>query len=364
MARDYTDQTNINAPDGNNPYGIPKDENPVGARNGTLVNEKFIADAWIFFQKLLDRAGITANNVVENDVNGYQFHEALDNHIFSNNNISFERQGNVLSLSSDEPAITALSTFEVAYINTNPLLETRLRTYTFDGTNWSQVGNSLIMSESNSAIAALDANTVALYGNTSKNLRTYTFDGTNWSQVGNVLNLNVISKSICFIDTNRIAFIDSSGDDLSVYEFNGTNWSQIGNSLPLSIGQSAVTAIAVNRIVVADATANTLTTYTFNGTDFVQEFSNVIDNISRPSMSALNSRRIVLVDETLSAVVVYEISGTSWQRIGSKIEFDGVIAPSVTALSKTEIAIVSFGLGITKYRQSFDVGLPPSPQFH
>jgi hypothetical protein len=60
------------APGGIVPFGALKD-----APSGTRVNTKMLGDIWQMMQQMLDGAGITANNLPDNDTNGYQFTEAL-----------------------------------------------------------------------------------------------------------------------------------------------------------------------------------------------------------------------------------------------------------------------------------------------
>lgn len=59
--------------DGTNPYGSIKD---VPA--GTLVDEKMLADAVVFFQRLADKAGITLNDLPDNVTNTFQFYLAFE----------------------------------------------------------------------------------------------------------------------------------------------------------------------------------------------------------------------------------------------------------------------------------------------
>jgi len=69
-----TGPANVDYPNG-------KINDDSGSGNGTPVNEAVIGDIIQFFQKLLIGAGITANNLFDNDNNGYQLVDALDDRI-------------------------------------------------------------------------------------------------------------------------------------------------------------------------------------------------------------------------------------------------------------------------------------------
>lgn len=60
------------APGGIVPFGALKD-----APSGTRVNTKMLGDVWQMLQQLAAGAGLTLNNLPDNNTNGYQFTEAL-----------------------------------------------------------------------------------------------------------------------------------------------------------------------------------------------------------------------------------------------------------------------------------------------
>ena len=71
------------------------------------------------------------------------------------------------------PALTALNGTDVAFIDDG---NEELRTYRFDGTNWSLVGNGLsVTGITNSVLAALNGTDVAFIADTLEELRTYRF---------------------------------------------------------------------------------------------------------------------------------------------------------------------------------------------
>lgn len=75
MARILANQQNISAPDGDYLYGRIKDDD--GTNDGTPVNEKVYGDIHQFFARLAAMAGITLNDLPDNEYSGFQFYEAL-----------------------------------------------------------------------------------------------------------------------------------------------------------------------------------------------------------------------------------------------------------------------------------------------
>jgi hypothetical protein len=73
--RPLASKTNVTPPGGDYSYGRIKD-NP-GDNTGTPVNEAVYGDLHQFFERLMAIAGVTANNLPENDANGYQLFTAL-----------------------------------------------------------------------------------------------------------------------------------------------------------------------------------------------------------------------------------------------------------------------------------------------
>jgi hypothetical protein len=72
MARGIQNFPNVTAPDSDYLDGNVKD-----APNGTPVNTLTMSDAWQFFAKLMRVAGLTFNNLPDNESNGYQLYDAL-----------------------------------------------------------------------------------------------------------------------------------------------------------------------------------------------------------------------------------------------------------------------------------------------
>lgn len=72
---------NITASDSEYPYGNIRDRN--GAIAGTPGNVEVYADMHQFFEKLVDESSVTANNLPDNEYNGWQLWEALQDRIYN-----------------------------------------------------------------------------------------------------------------------------------------------------------------------------------------------------------------------------------------------------------------------------------------
>ena len=125
------------------------------------------------------------------------------------------------------------------------------RIYTYDGTNWVQVGADIdgenAFDESGTAVAiSADGNTVIIgarvnsgNGLGSGHARIYTYDGTNWIQVGaDIDGENAFDQSGTAVaisaDGNTVAIgarVNSDNGTFSgharIFNFDGTNWVQV-----------------------------------------------------------------------------------------------------------------------------------------
>lgn len=66
---------NVTPPGGDYPYGDIK--NNTGSNNGTPVDRNVYGDIHQFFAKMFAESGLTANNQLDNEANGFQLFEAL-----------------------------------------------------------------------------------------------------------------------------------------------------------------------------------------------------------------------------------------------------------------------------------------------
>jgi hypothetical protein len=111
---------------------------------------------------------------------------------------------------------------------------------------------------------------VAVVHDSQNRLYRLHFDGTDWAQVGNSLVISSMTNpSICEFGTNRVAYIDSSNDDLRVYENDGSDWSQVGSDTTVAItSRSPMVKLNDTDIVLSVATSGWTQVMRFNGSTF------------------------------------------------------------------------------------------------
>ena len=99
-----------------------------------------------------------------------------------------------------------------------------------------EIGTGLSVSlTTNPALAALNSTDVVLLIHFNPELKTYTFDGKNWTQKGNALSItDATYPALATLNSTDIAFVDITNKELRCYTFNGTNWTQKGNGLTIN----------------------------------------------------------------------------------------------------------------------------------
>ncbi len=254
----------------------------------------------------------------------------------------FVQEGNSLAVSTVgiRPALAALNSTDVAFIDGG---NDSLRTYRFDGTNWSQVGNSLAVTTGNFvSLAALNSTDVAYIDVDNDSLRTYRFDGTDWSQVGNSLAVGTVGN-VAHLDaltSTDIVFLDDSNDSLRTYRFDGTNWSQVGNSLVVATAFAALAALNSTDVASIDSTRDSLLTYRFDGTDWSQVGNSLAVVGTRPALTALTSTDVAFIDDGNDSLRTYRFDGTDWSQVGGNLAVSTVANPALAALNSTDVAYI------------------------
>lgn len=69
------DKENVVAPDANDIYGSLKDD--TGAHDGTYADTEMLKDSLVFFERLMEKSGITPNGLDDNESNGFQLYQAF-----------------------------------------------------------------------------------------------------------------------------------------------------------------------------------------------------------------------------------------------------------------------------------------------
>jgi hypothetical protein len=148
------------------------------------------------------------------------------------NGSSWAQVGNSLTIAFlGFGSISKLSSNRIANYDSNLA---RFATYEFDGTDWTNIGSNLFVGDYlKTSSTPIGENLIAWASTT--HLRTYSFAGGVWAQVGNSLSLTSSNPEIITIAPNKVIFIDATNDEFRVYVFDGTNWSQTGEKLPYAV---------------------------------------------------------------------------------------------------------------------------------
>lgn len=95
--------------------------------------------------------------------------------------------------------------------------------------------------------------TIALIDTAQSKLVTYRYSGGVWTQIGNSLLItNLVAPNITFFNTNQIIFHDTTLGVMRHYTFNGTDWIVSGNTYSIGGGfTSALGSVSLANIMLA-----------------------------------------------------------------------------------------------------------------
>lgn len=216
--------------------------------------------------------------------------------------------------------VTALDSDTVIIVRSN-LNNKYMGAVVWNGANWTY-GSYKTYSSSTSGplIAALTSRTFAHFDPAFAELRTYEWDGlmsgnSGITQIGNGLAIPGSSfVAMTALDSSTLVVNDLSTDDLRVYKWNGTDWSQVGNALPLANGDHGLATLSGTTIVLADAINEELRTYSWDGANWT-EIGTAVSLptstwISGPKLAALDNPTIAYFDRQTDYLRTYQ-SGVS-----------------------------------------------------
>lgn len=269
------------------------------------------------------------------------------NLVFDTASASISTTGNALALTphTSRGALAALNTTTVAFIDgTND----QLKTYEWNGTDWSQVGNALTITGVGVTvdIDALDSTTIAFVDDGIKQLRTYEWDGSDWSQVGSGLAVSSnFQNSITALDSTTVAVYLDQPDELQTYSWNGSTWSAVGTAYTaLSVNLPQIAALDSTNIALIEDTSSQIRTLTWNGSTWSQTGSALTlsgGNIDYSSITALSSTAAVVAHEQADQVQLYTWNGSTWSFSTSLSISVGATHSAVCAFSPTEVAFTN-----------------------
>ena len=187
-----------------------------------------------------------------------------------------------------------------------------VRIYSWDGTNWSKVGNDIdgeaagdqsgvsVSIDSDGSHVAIGASANGGTGSAAGHVRIYSWDGTNWSKVGNDIDGEAaydrsgVSVSIDS-DGSHVAIGASANDGtgsnaghVRIYSWDGTNWSKVGNDID---GEAAGDYSGVSVSIDSDGSHVAIGAYANGGTG-----------------------------DAAGHVRIYSWDGTNWSKVGNDID--------------------------------------------
>lgn len=231
-----------------------------------------------------------------------------------------------------------------------PSTGNRVQVFSYNGTSWTQKGNTIVSSSrggesislnADGTIICIGAPLSGMAGTNAGIIQVYAFDGTTWQQRGaNILGTAIGdafgSKVVISSDGNTIGasaiYEDNNGESdigsVRIYTYNGTNWIQKG----ATIFGSGINALG--RILEMDASGNTIITgrfnglnrvLTYNGSDWIQKGQNLIatspENIVSATISG-DANTIAYGTQNTSKtgqVRIFSFNGSEWIQLGSTL---------------------------------------------
>jgi hypothetical protein len=251
--------------------------------------------------------------------------------------------------------------------SSNGTLSGHVRIFSYNGSTWSQVGNSIegesSGDNSGSYLSLNDlGNIVAIsapwnddHGNASGHVRIYNFDGSAWVQLGNdidgVSSLDNFGRSVSLSSDGLTVAIGANGNDgngnyaghIRVFNYDGNSWLQLGNDI-----EGEVASDACGYAVSISSDGNTLAAgspyndgngmqsghvriFNFDGVNWLQ----LGGNIEGESINDISGKSVSISDDGLTVAIgspknddngsdaghvrVFKFNGASWIQVGLSI---------------------------------------------
>lgn len=312
---------NAIAPTPTYPYGDIRDEDTVNNIQGTPINRLTNADIHQFFNKMADEAGITRNDLPDNEDNGYQTFEALYRTTLLNEKQLhgvYSEQLSILTDSAVGQVFNLFVTTDKIYATSRNALNPRIFEYNIDGTYVTSFGGGYL--ELPVDIAASDTHLfITDVKISSNNLNLQIVEISSGNLVGSiVIDSSVTSSALApiFLDRTLNKCYISQGEDANDSIFvvdvqDETNPSILTNQ-EIS-GQDVDTVSDI--FVVRDRCY--FSVQSGGGGVVWQDISDVnnpvnvsafASNVSQPSGITIIGTKMYVVDSSATNVYVYDIN--------------------------------------------------------
>ncbi len=229
-----------------------------------------------------------------------------------------------------------------------------LKTYDFDGTDWSNVGTNGT-TVSSGTIRSLSDTTVdgnIVYIDSDDVLQGYVFNGSTWETVGSQGAITTSWCAICKLSATRyvVATKDTS-HELSVWDFSGTTWTQVGNTFDTGTTAGNLPSVGYmsdSTFSYCDAGTGSIRMYSFDGENITQVGNALsLGTVSNPSLARLNAYDVALAN--FNTLNVYRFDGTNWSDVGTEYNIPSSGNARICTLDSLNIAMVTqFGAVLNK----------------
>jgi hypothetical protein len=240
-----------------------------------------------------------------------------------------------------------------------------VRIYSWNGTNWTKLGNDIDGETAGDASNVVAMNSVGDRvaigapnndgnGTNSGSVRIYSWDGTNWTKLGNDIDGEAAGDQFAIVAMNsvgdRVAIGSTNNDDngdlsgsVRIYSWNGTNWTKLGNDIDGEAAGDRSGIVAMNSVgdrVAIGAPFNdgngtysgSVRIYSWNGTNWTK-LGNDIDGEAAGDQSGFSVSMNSVGDRVAigltnnddngtnsGSVRIYSWDGTNWTKLGNDID--------------------------------------------
>ena len=270
-----------------------------------------------------------------------------------NGEFDFDLFGKCVSLSSNGSIIAIGTTKNNIGSNSG-----NIYIYSFDGSNWNQLGNCIYSeaenNESGNSISLSSDGSIIAIGsylnNNTGSVRVYNYNGTEWIKLGSNINSNMtddrfgISVSlssdgtIVAIGADYNSYNGLNSGNVSIFKYDNNNWVQLGNnisgeteddysgkSISLS-NDGTIIAIGSYRNNSNGFNTGNVRIFKYNGSNWIKLGNNIYGEIDNDyfgtsiSLSGDGSVIAIGANGNMSGYTqIYKFNDTTWIQLGNDI---------------------------------------------
>lgn len=185
-------------------------------------------------------------------------------------------------------------------------------------------GNAYTAANNYAYITELDGTTFAMMDANGDELVTLSFDGTDFSEVGNQLSLTKGNNvDVVKLTTTRVAVLDDDNEEIQAYSWNGTSWSSLGNAFSYTMANYPTGSyLADNSIVVWNGSE--IQRFDFDGTDFSKVGTAFSDTGNYSMPIGLTSTRMAVHSTASDDIITLDYASGSWSQTGNTYSHDSL----------------------------------------